>query len=119
MSSCHRFEHCYRPTVCPTDSGLFRLQLPYTCVLWFSYMSMPVIPLPDVLSLLSLCSVTVSFPMSRPVTQSLSYRDVGRHLFVRQSLPLLVSLVIWGAVTLDDVSYNDQQTVYTRLSSIS
>ncbi|PBK66422.1 hypothetical protein ARMSODRAFT_364994 [Armillaria solidipes] len=39
--SCHRLECYYRPTVCPADRGLCCLQLPYTSVLWFSYVSLP------------------------------------------------------------------------------
>ncbi|KAK0429754.1 hypothetical protein EV421DRAFT_1864498, partial [Armillaria borealis] len=54
FGSCHRLEHCYRPTVCPADRGFCCLQLPCTCVLSFSYVSLPAIPLPGVLYLLSL-----------------------------------------------------------------
>ncbi len=86
FDSCHRLERRYRSIVCPADRGLRCLQLPYTCVLWFSYVSLPAILLPGVLSLLFLCSVAVSFPMSRLVPPSLLYRDVGRNLgFVRIS----------------------------------
>ncbi len=80
FGSCHRLERCYRPTVCPADRGLCCLQLPYTCVLSLSYVSLPAIPLPGVLYLMSLCSITVSFPVPRFVTPSLLYCDVGRHL---------------------------------------
>ncbi len=80
FGSCHRLERCYRPTVCPADRGLCCLQLPYTCVLSLSYVSFPAIPLPGVLYLMSLCSITVSFPVPRFVTPSLLYCDVGRHL---------------------------------------